>query len=58
MSSKKCPQCYKNQPTWAFKNDSDVCMFCDSDKIKSDPIKKHKYETVEDKGCAGGACTL
>jgi len=55
--SKYCKHCGKDQPSWAFKTD-DVCMFCNPDSVEIKAKEKHTYEEVEDKGCAGGACTL
>lgn len=54
---KKCVQCEKDQPDWAFKLE-DVFMFCNPESVQIKPKEKHQAETVEDTGCAGGACTL
>ncbi|MBS7835270.1 hypothetical protein J7620_09985 [Wohlfahrtiimonas chitiniclastica] len=54
---KKCVQCEKDQPDWAFKS-GDVCMFCNPESVEIKAKESHNYEEVEDVGCAGGACTL
>lgn len=59
MSKINCTICHKNQPDWAFKGESDACMFCvKPEKETASNKPKHDYEVVEDKGCSGGGCTL
>lgn len=58
---KDCIACNKNHPMWMYQyegKEHDICMMCNSDNIKPVEIVKHEAEEVEDKGCAGGACTL
>lgn len=53
-----CIKCDKEQPSWAFKTIENECIFCTPEQIQMSKVKKHDFEEVEDKGCAGGACTL
>ncbi|MBS7816747.1 hypothetical protein [Wohlfahrtiimonas chitiniclastica] len=56
---KKCHTCEKELMEAYFNAQSgDDCIFCANDRITIESTKKHAYEEVEDKGCAGGACTL
>ena len=53
-----CIKCDKNQPAWAFKTELNECIFCNPEQVPTVKVEKHDFEEVEDKGCAGGACTL
>lgn len=56
---KKCQTCEKELMLGFFNDQSgDDCVLCASNRIHLQAIEKHDYEEVEDKGCAGGACTL
>ncbi|ELV08341.1 hypothetical protein PE074_01640 [Wohlfahrtiimonas chitiniclastica] len=56
---KKCHTCEKELMEAYFNAQSgEDCIFCANDRITIESTKKHAYEEVEDKGCAGGACTL
>lgn len=56
---KKCHTCGKELMVAFFNEQSgDDCVFCADDRITLARTQKNDYEEVEDKGCAGGACTL
>jgi len=56
----KCDVCNKLLvPSFFAVVGSNVCVLCSKDEpVEVEPKEKHTYEVVEDKGCAGGACTL
>lgn len=56
---KKCNTCEKDLILAFFNEQSgEDCVFCADDRITLAKTKKQDYEEVEDKSCAGGACTL
>lgn len=54
---KTCAECKQEFPKYFFMND--ICMHCAAESdVKTEAKKSTDYEVVEDKSCAGGACTL
>lgn len=54
---KTCKECKQEVTKHFFVND--ICIPCAAKAgAKAEVKKSTDYEVVEDKGCAGGACTL
>ena len=57
---KKCKSCEKELLIGFFNEQSgDDCVMCANYRVELKPVEKSTdFEVVDDKGCAGGGCTL